>query len=97
MIDSPGVLISSSADASIGALYLEYNRKVKFLPENPAESFPDLVVYNAGYCSIETITKENFKGLSKIIKIFLQSNKITKVPNDVFEDLSVMEGLWLGE
>lgn len=47
-------------------LKLSDNRNFRFLPENPAESFPNLVAYGARFCSIEPISKVNFENLDKL-------------------------------
>lgn len=97
VIDSTGVSISSDNDATVGALDFFNNKKIKFLPENPAEKFAKLVFYNAPFCCIESIAKINFKSLKKLRWLYLHSNKIEKVPTNAFEDLAALEVLYLGE
>lgn len=96
-IDSSDVSISSTADASIGAINFYGNKKIKFLPKNPAEKFANLMVYDARYCDIESISYHHFKGLTKLQKLHLSSNKIKKVTSDTFKDLMSLKALWLGK
>lgn len=96
-ISSKGFTISSPKDYSIQKLSFLNNKKVWFLPENVDENFPNLLFYDAGFCSIKMITKPNFKGLENLTKLFLQQNEITEILKNVFEDLLNLELLDLSE
>lgn len=73
------------------------NKKIRFLPENPADKFPNLKLYRPYSCSIEEISKVNFKDLRKLRKLYLDNNAIRKVASDTFEDLTSLEYLSLGK
>lgn len=77
------------------AFYLWYNKKILYLPIEMDQTFPNLERYNAGYCALTTISKDNFKGLSKLNYLALQGNKIEKIQSDTFEDLVSLDGLHL--
>lgn len=95
-IEASGVSISIK-DESVKAIDFDGNKNIRFLPERPAENFPDLLMYDARACSIKAISKENFKGLGKLRRLFLINNHIKKVDSNTFEDLQSLEVLWLSE
>jgi Leucine-rich repeat (LRR) protein len=96
-IDSKGFYFLSSRDESVGGLQFNHNSLIRFLPDSPAHIFPNLVVYGAHDCSIESISKENFDGLSQLRGLYLSFNHIVEVSSDTFEDLKALEVLFLGK
>lgn len=96
IIDAVGVTISSR-DRTVEGLSLADNKKIKFLPEKIADKFPNLILYRARSCSIENISKTNFRSLGKLINLVLFANKIEKIPRDTFEDLTSLKYLHLGK
>lgn len=96
-IDSHGFTISSAKDETITALRFDGNKKVLFLPVGVYEQFPNLAFLRADHCSIRTISKENFKNLKKLKELQLYYNQIETIGTDVFEDLTSLELLYLGE
>lgn len=97
IIDSQGFRIASAKNETIGGLDFELNKNVSFLPVYVNEAFPDLVTFFASSCSIKTISKENFRNLSKLKVLCLNNNQIEIIQNDVFKDLTSLERLTLGE
>jgi hypothetical protein len=87
----------SNRDASVKGLEFFGNVKILFLPNRVNEAFPDLVGYLAWSCSLTTISRENFKNLSKVKLLGLQGNQITTIHSDTFMDLISLEVLHLGE
>lgn len=94
-ITSNDYSFSYQRNESIGAVDMNGNRKIHFLPVNPANSFPSLKAYCAERCSVKIIYKENFKGLLQLKRIQLQGNQIQKIDDDTFEDLLQLEILVL--
>lgn len=92
-INSTGFSFSYQKNVSIGAIDMDSNKKIKFLPENPAESFPSIVIYDARNCSIKALTKKNFLGLSSLQRIFLQKNLIVAIDDDTFEDSLMLKSI----
>lgn len=86
VINEQNVTISTR-DESIGELRLWGNKKIFFLPVGVAEIFPNLLYYNAHFCAIKKITKENFHGLIKLQALYLAGNQIEMIPSDTFSDL----------
>lgn len=96
-IDSQGFSIASAEDEATGGIYFEENKQVSYLPVNVHKIFPNLMGLSAAECSIKTLTKENFKNLKKLKELKLRYNQIEIIQNDVFEDLTSLEELDLGE
>lgn len=82
---------SHQRDESIGAICMDDNKNIKFLPENPADSFPFLEIYAAENCLIQAIWKVNLKELSMLKRLTLKHNEIKRINNDTFEDLLQLE------
>lgn len=82
-------------DLSVGALELQRNTKIVFLPVEVANTFPNLKVYSAYYLNLRTISKANFKGLKKVVLVHLHENKIGSIPADTFEDMTSLETIHL--
>jgi hypothetical protein len=96
-IDGKGFNISSSRDENVKAMYMNGNKKIIFLPDSPADVFPDLEMYSALDCAIKEITRENFRGLMKLKVLQLAYNQIEIVPSDTFQDLTAIERIDLGK
>lgn len=96
-IGLPGVAISAARDDTVGAIYFDHNRRIRFLPEDPAAHFPKLLLYTASNCSIEAIFKSNFRDLDLLQQLYLAHNKITEIDNNTFEDLNSLTSLYLRE
>lgn len=96
-INSTDYLNASYRDETVEAIDALRNRKIDYLPRNIGEFFPNIVALDAAHCSIKEITKENFKGLSKLRLLRLASNKIEKIDDDAFEYIPAVEQIWLSE
>jgi Leucine-rich repeat (LRR) protein len=68
-----------------------------YLPINVDAIFPNLIAQHAGSCNIKQVAKPNFSNLSKLKVLVLDSNQLETVPSDAFEDLILLEKLWLSE
>lgn len=82
-----GSIISLPRDEEMKKLNFRTNKKIFFLPIKISKSFPDLLVLDAGRCSLKKIARESFQGLQNLQKLFLDQNRIEKVPKNTFEDL----------
>ena len=87
----------ASQDESIEVLFFYFNKKIKFLPIEVNEKLSNLVQIQAAYCSLTTISKANFKGLSKLRVLSLYMNQIGKIRSDVFDDLVALNYLYLSK
>lgn len=99
-IDSKEFAILSTGEPtnlSILGLTFYSNKQVSFLPVQVDVAFPQLVGYSAAKCSIKTISKDNFKNLRNLKDLSLRCNQIETIEKDTFEDLILLEVLWLGK
>lgn len=94
-IDSEGFVISP-ADSSVLAMTFFHNKEISFLPIKVYKTFPNLEVYNAESCSLTSVSELNFKKLRKLKFLSLMDNQIERIKSDTFEDLALLETLWLG-
>ena len=92
-VDPEGFTSAKTAYKEIEGLNLNHERSVKFIPENIAELFPELIVYDARCCSIHTLMEKDFKGLTKLEAIFLMDNEIELIDRDSFKDLTNLRKL----
>jgi hypothetical protein len=93
-IDGKGFKISSSRDENMKVMFMFGNKKIIFLPDSPADVFPNLEMYESGACAIKEITRENFRGVIKLRFLRLSYNQIEIVRSDTFQDLAAIE--WIG-
>lgn len=96
-LNSSGTLFSLPRDSAVKGIEFFGNSRVSYLPVNINESFPNLYSYGAGNCSIKSILRENFVGLTRLKEILLFENFIKKISADVFKDLEALEFVNLGE
>ena len=87
----------TARDESVEGFWLWVNKKIKFLPIDVSEKFPNLLGLSAYSCSLTTVSKANFKGLSKLRYLNLGYNQIEKIRSDVFSDLVSLEQLHMCE
>ena len=95
-IEAQGAKMSDHVEEDSGIDFFD-NSNIKFLPENVAEKFPNLIGYLVHRCSVQEISKKNFKNLSKLKYLWLGYNQIVKIPRNTFEDLVKLEQIYLGK
>jgi Leucine rich repeat len=95
-INSTGAKISTY-NHFVKGLDFDHNTRIFYLPENVAETFPNLVGYYIYDCAINEISRQHFKGLHKLRELNISYNFIRKIPSDTFKDLLSIELIWLGE
>lgn len=96
-ITSPGFSLPVTKDETVKGLEFFGNVNISYLPENVAEVFPNLVGYGAGNCSIKSIRKANFEGLTNLKELLLFENFIETIPNNIFDNLTSLEFINLGK
>lgn len=96
VINSEETAFAVESDNEMVGLTFHGNKKISFLPSKVADSFPNLLGYNVGSCSIRTISKDSFVHLSKLKELYLDSNKIETVSSDSFEGLTSLQLIALG-
>lgn len=92
IIDAPDVTISTRDDTIQGLTFI-YNKNIYHLPIGVGEKFPNLLAYSNYDCSIKEISKQNFKGLSKLKYLSMGANMIVRIASDTFSDLTSLEVL----
>lgn len=85
----------SPKDETMQGIWLDLNKKIEFLPVGVSETFPNLLGISALSCSLKSLSKENFKNLTRLKAIWLGSNQITVISSDTFEDLIALQQLRL--
>lgn len=97
VIDSDDFTISSDYDDDVDGIDYSSNKKIQYLPVNPATIFPNLAIISASGCSIKSLSRQNFDGLRKLRALYLESNKIERVNSDTFKNLDELEQIFLSE
>lgn len=95
-IDTNDVNVSTRDD-SVGGLDLSNNKNIFYLPLKVGENFPNLIVYAAPDCSIKEISKDNFKGLTKLKYLGLGGNHLETIANEIFSEIQSLQVLYMGE
>lgn len=92
-ISSSASELNLPADESMRGLMMKDNKKVLFLPINVYKSFPKLFVYAASNCSLNSVSRDNFKYLVELEALYLSHNQIEAILVNTFEDLTSLK--WL--
>lgn len=79
--------INAVKNEEVEALYIKNNALIEFLPVKVTEIFPNLVVYDASVCRVQSISADNFLNLTKLEELILFGNKIEKIESKTFDDL----------
>lgn len=95
-IDSEGFTINPTNN-QIKKLLFSYNKKIFYLPMRLGGQFLNLENIEANYCSIATISKENFANLRKLRVLGLSGNQIEIIFCDTFKDLTELRILNLSK
>jgi hypothetical protein len=97
VITSPGEILSTIPDDSIMLLSFDENKNISYLPEKVDEKYSNLLVYTAENSNVQTISRNNFKGLIKLRFLYLQLNQIEMIERNTFQDLISLERLNLSK
>jgi Leucine-rich repeat (LRR) protein len=74
---------------------MEHNKKIFYLPDKIGDAYPNLIIVRAGNCSITAISRQNFKGLTKLKSVLLHHNQIKEVENGAFKGLIELKNVHL--
>lgn len=94
-IDSKDIEIEYNETAVIEEVLFDYNEDVKFLPIKMGETFPSLLSISAWQCSLESVSRENFVGMGKLMRLALNDNHLTIIEAETFADLKNLRWLFL--
>lgn len=84
-VGAPSTL-SNSANENVTELLLRNKKQIEYLPQHESVPFPNLNTINAYGCSVKSLTKLNFNGLTKLSNINLNSNQIETIDENSFDD-----------
>lgn len=91
-IAADDVVIESPRDLSVQGISIRNDKEVKFLPENFAVIFPELLAIDVRNCAVQIIDGA-FTNLRKLRRLTLPGNEIAIIVNDAFVDLESLEFL----
>lgn len=94
-IDEEGFVILESRDESVEGLSIEHNENIKFLPENIADTFPNLIGLEVWNCSVKSVERRHFKNLRELKELIIAYNKVKNVDSEAFKDQGKLERLQL--
>jgi Leucine-rich repeat (LRR) protein len=89
--------ILTALDKYILVLTFSRNSEIYYLPINVADKFPNLMVYNASFCSIKKVLNMNFQFLSKLKTLDLSFNQVEVIEKETFVDLKSLETIRLSK
>jgi Leucine rich repeat len=96
-IDNNGFFLVPSTNDSVKGLKISDEVGVRFIPEGIADAFPMMTVIEVHNCAVEIVGASNFRRLSELLSLNLNSNQIETVESGAFRDLSKLEHLSIGE
>lgn len=91
-ITADDVVIDSPRDSTVQGVSIRNDKLVKFLPENFAVVFPELMAIDVRSCAVQIIDGA-FTNLRKLRRLTLPGNEIAIIVNDAFVDLESLEFL----
>lgn len=84
-------IIDNKLDSEGKTFNISFNSQIEFLPENVADSFPDLIYYFGQSCAVKCVNEKHFKGLHELKELYLNDNRIKTIVSDSFKDLAKLE------
>lgn len=91
------IKVSQADSEKVQAVSFDGNTKMKYLPVNIAEAFPNLIELSAKNSYLESISSDNFHGLDKLKRISLTDNDLNVIEGGTFGGLTRLELLDLGD
>lgn len=96
-INSNYFRITSDRDEDVEGFTALNNKKLEYVPCNLGEKFPNILYLRLDKCDIKKLTKDSFKGLSKLLRLFLHHNRIERIDDDTFETNPAIGEIYLRE
>lgn len=69
------------------------NISLNHFPRLIGQFFPNLKILTVNSCGIKRITRFNFTGLANLEQLMMNGNKITTLPDGLFEDTPALEAV----
>lgn len=95
-INTTGITLTSTSN-EVTAISFWRSNQIFFLPENISVNFPNLTFYDAYNNALNEVTKSNFNSLTRVRWLHLSENKLERIANNTFEDMTALEHLFLSE
>lgn len=95
-ITTPSTLLNP-VNENVTLLLLGNSENVEYLPQDISAAFPNLIAIDASGCSVKTIGKPNFVGLSKLRGIILNRNQLERIDEDSFDDTADLSDINLDD
>lgn len=89
--------LSNSANENVTELLMRNNKKIEYLPQDAAVPFPNLNTINAYDCSVKSLTKLHFQGLTKMRIVNLAKNQLETIDENSFDDTVNVAGLYFDD
>lgn len=86
-IDSDAYVLGSTFNTSIEQVFVNRISKVKDLPRQIGEKFPNLKEFSATRCQLTIVRNYYFRNMENLKFLNLRQNKITTIESDAFKDL----------
>lgn len=97
VVNSRDFLITpADHNETVDGFEAEDNKKLEYLPKNIGKKFPNVIKLRAANCALKEISKEVFRGLTKLRWLYLQNNQIETINDDTFEHIPSVEKIDLG-
>lgn len=95
-ITNPSTL-SNSVNENVTELLMNHKKKIHYLPQEASVAFPNIHAINAYGCSVKSLNKLNFKGLTKLGSVHLDKNQIETIDENSFDDTVDLGNLYLND
>lgn len=84
----PCLCVVPIAKTDVYQFNVAFQKKVTALPVDFDNRFPNLELYNASSCSIQSISKENFEDMKNLQYLYLDNNQIETIARDTFSSVT---------
>lgn len=86
-----GEHIPEKTDLDVKSIW--FRGTVKFLPKGLGNFFPALKVLIANKCKLESIIREDLKGLEMLETFCVADNLLTSLPSNLFADMKMLQSI----
>jgi Leucine-rich repeat (LRR) protein len=94
-IDTKTIEIKANDNVNFTELLFDCNENLKFLPMGMGQNFPELLSLSVFDCSLESVDRSNFIGLTELQRLALNENYLTVIEPRTFKDLASLKWLYL--
>lgn len=95
-ITKPATL-SNLLNENVTELLMTNNKGIEYLPQAASVAFPNLYTIEAHGCSVKSVAKLNFNGLTKLTTINLENNQLETIDENSFDDTIDLANIYLND